>query len=206
MANPDTPFGMRPAKHLNGMAWNGQTMRCYAPSTYAVALFVGDPVVLSGTGDTAGVAPEVNVATVGDGNKIFGVITAFDPDDNQQYNYRPASTARYMQVCCDPDVLFEIQGCSSAALGAATIGLNAVLVKTHSGSTITGQSGVEMDSGAAAAPGTNGSYQLLVLAAVDRPDNDITYANAKWLVMINLHTLRAVDAAGGGAAEGPKGA
>lgn len=205
MANDDTPMGLRPVKHLNGMPWNGQTWRCYAPSTYATALYVGDPVIWTGTGSPDGKYLEVNKATAGDGNKILGVITSFDPDTNQEYNYRPASTARYMQVCVDPDVVYEIQGCSGAVIPFGSVGLNGVLIYTHAGSTVTGQSGAELDSGASAAPAANGSYQLLIMGLVDREDNDISAVNAKWLVLINLHSLRAVDASAGGAAEGALG-
>lgn len=205
-ANTDSPFGLRPIRHLNGNPWNGATMRCYIPSTYATALYIGDPVVFTGEANTAGTAMVVQKATAGDGNKISGVITSFEvlkSDLTKQYH--PASTNQYCNVCIDPDVIYEIQACSGAILAAGTCGLNAVLIYTHAGSTLTGLSGVEMDSGAAAAPAANGSYQLYVLRAVDRADNDISTVNAKWEVLINLHSLRAVDASAGGAAEGALG-
>lgn len=192
MSNVDNRFGLKPVRHLNGSPWNGQAVRCYLPSTDAVAMFIGDPVDLAGSADAAGVCPTVVKATAGDGNQIYGVITAFDPNpDDLSLVYRAASTARYCDVCIDPDVIFEIQACSGAILANTTVGLNAVLIYTHSGSTVTGMSGAEMDSGASAAPAADASNQLLIMGLVDRADNDISAVNAKWEVIINLHRLRA---------------
>lgn len=206
MANADTRFGLRPVRHLNGNPWNGQGMKCYVPSTDSTAAyFIGDPVVLAGSADATATCPTVTRATAGDGNKIFGVIVGFEPDETYDTVYRADDTSRYCYVCCDPDVIFEVQACSGAALGATSVGLNAVIIFTHSGSTVTGYSGCEMDSGTTTAPAANGSYQLLILGAVDRPDNDISVVNAKWEVLISLHSLRAVDANADGAAEGAKG-
>lgn len=190
--NSNTPFGLRPVRHLNGNPWNGQTQKCYIPSTDATAMFIGDAVDLAGSADAAGVCPTVKKATAGDSNAIYGVIIAFEPDpDNLGKIYRPASTGRYCYVCIDPDVIFEIQACSGAILANTTVGLNAVLIYTNSGSTITGLSGAEMDSGASDAPAADASNQLMIMGLVDRPDNDIATKNAKWEVMINLHRLRA---------------
>ena len=155
-------------------------------------MFVGDPVDLAGSADSDGVCPTVVKATAGDGNRIYGVITAFDPNpDDLSLVYRTASTARYCYVCVDPDVIFEIQACSGAVLANTNVGQNAVLIYTHSGSTVTGISGVEMDSGASDAPAADASNQLLIMGLVDRADNDISAVNAKWEVIINLHRLRA---------------
>lgn len=195
--NADTRFGLRPVKHLNGNPWNGQTVRCYLPSTDANAMFIGDAVDLAGSADAAGVCPTIVKATAGDGNAIAGVITAFDPDpDNLSLVYRPLSTNRYCYVCMDPDVIFEIQACSGAVLANTTVGLNAVLIFSHAGSTATGLSGMEMDSGASDAPAADASNQLLIMGLVDRPDNHISAVNAKWEVLINLHRLRATGDSG----------
>jgi hypothetical protein len=204
MSNTDTPFGLKPVRHLNGSPWNGAVKRCYLPSTDGTAMFIGDPVDLAGSSDGLAVAPTVVKATAGAENPIYGVIVSFEPDPtNLSLIYRTASTARYCYVCVDPSVIYEIQGCSGAALGATTVGLNAVLIYTHSGSTVTGLSGVEMDSGAATAPAADENYQLMILNAVDREDNDFDAANAKWEVLIGLHRLTSHYT--GAAQVGPKG-
>ena len=199
MANVDSPFGLRPVRHRNGAPYNGAANPYYIASTYATALFIGDAVIKVAGGsntakvDAAGVGTfdigelaNIESATVGDGNRITGVIVGFAPlpnDLDKQYN--PASTARVALVCDDPDVIFEIQ--ADGAIPAASMGLNAVLIATHSGDTATGLSGMELDT-TSDAPAADASNQLLILNAARRADNDTTLAHAKVEVMINQHT------------------
>ena len=205
MANTDTPFGLKPVRHLNGNSWNGAVKRCYLPVGDSNAMYIGDCVDLAGSSDLTGACPTVVKATAGASNLIYGVIVSFEPDPtNLSLIYRTASTARYCYVCCDPDVIFEVQGCSGADLAYTTVGLNAVLIFTHGGSTVTGLSGMEMDSGGAAAPAADENYQLLILNAVDRSDNDVSLKHAKWEVIITMHRLRSPNT--GSVQIGPKGA
>ncbi|MBS3776399.1 MAG: hypothetical protein KGY70_14485 [Bacteroidales bacterium] len=191
MSNSDTPFGLKPIEHLNGSPWNGVTRKFRVDAT-AGDLGIGDPVVWNGSGNNG--YPEVVLATAGAENKITGVITSVEPDpDNLDKLYIASADSGYVNVCCDPDVIFEIQGCSDSALSSDSIGLNAVIVKTHSLDTTYGISGVEMDSGASTSPSADGSYQLLIIGGVDREDNDLTAVNAKWKVLISLHSFRAID-------------
>lgn len=198
MANADTPFGLRPVRHRNGAPYNGAVTPYYIPSSYATALFIGDPVIKTGTSNTAevsapgvgkfniGTMPEINKATAGDTNRITGAIVGFaaNPSDLDK-NYNPASTERIAFVCDDPDIVFEIQ--ADGAIPAASIGLNAVLIYTHAGSTTTGLSGVELDT-TVDVPAADASNQLLIMRAVNREDNDTTLTHAKVEVMINQHT------------------
>ena len=199
MANKDTPFGLRPIRHRNGAPYNGAANPMYIASTYATALFVGDPVIkVAGGSNTSavkvpgagsfnvGTIPSIEKATAGDGNRITGVIVGFSPDPtNLGRNYNPASTERVALVCDDPDVIFEIQ--ADGAIPAASVGLNAVLIYTHSGDTTTGLSGVELDT-TSDVPAADASNQLLILRAVNREDNDTTLSHAKVEVLINQHT------------------
>lgn len=199
MANNDTPFGLRPIRHRNGAPYNGAATPMYIAASYGTALFVGDPVIkVAGGSNTAavkvpgagsfniGTLPNIEKATAGDGNRITGVIVGFAPDpDNLGRQYNPASTERVALVCDDPDVIFEIQ--ADGAIPAASIGLNAVLIYTHSGDTTTGLSGVELDT-TSDAPAADASNQLLILRAVNREDNDTTLTHAKVEVLINQHT------------------
>ena len=191
MPNTDTPFGLRPVQHRNGAPYNGSFNVYYIPAAYGTALFVGDAVVRTGAVNTArigsypvGALPVVARATAGDANAITGVIVGFvsDADDTR---YNPASTERLVMVCDDPDVLFEIQ--ADGTVTPADIGFNAVLIYTHSGSTITGQSGAELDT-TSDVPAADASNQLLIKRFVNREDNDMAAANSKVLVTINLHT------------------
>lgn len=198
MANVDSPFGLKPVRHRNGAPYNGAAKPYYIPSSYATALFIGDPVVKTGTSNTAsvdvpgaghfeiGTMPEINKATAGDGNRVTGVIVGFtaNPSDLNK-NYNPASTERVAWVCDDPGVEFEIQ--ADGAIPAASIGLNAVFIYTHSGSTTTGLSGVELDT-TSDAPAADASNQMVILGAANRLDNDTTLTHAKVRVRLINHT------------------
>ena len=198
MANVDNPHGLTPIEHINGNPWNGAIRRCRVDAT-AGDLFVGDAVVWNGSGYQG--YPEVVAATVGDGNKIFGVIVSFEPNpaSGLESLYIASADSGWANVCVDPDVVYMIQ--DNGAVGSDDIGQNAVLVSDHSGDTTTGISGMEMNATTAA----NASYQLTIIGGVDRPDVDLTLIHAEWKVIINLHSLRAVDANAGGAAEGAAG-
>jgi len=198
MANSDTPFGLRPVRHRNGAAYNGAVNYYYVPSTYATALFVGDPVVKTGTANTTivtapgagefgiGTLPEVNKAAAGDTNLITGVVVAFAADPNGlERIYNPASTERVIAVCDDPDVIFEIQ--ADGAIAATQVGLNAVLIYTNSGDTNTGRSGAELDT-TSDAPAADASNQLTIQRVVNREDNEAGSAFTKVEVKINQHT------------------
>jgi hypothetical protein len=198
MANANSPFGLRPVRQRGGTPYNGATNPYYINSGYGTALFIGDPVIKNGTSNTGAVSvpdagdfaigtlPEIQKATAGDANMITGVIVGFSPlptDLTKQYN--PANTERVAYVCDDPFVIFEIQ--ADGAVPAASVGLNAVLIYTQSGSTVTGKSGVELDT-SSDVPAADASNQLLILRAVNRVDNDTTLTRAKVEVLINQHT------------------
>ena len=198
MANADTPFGLRPIKHRNGAPYNGAVRPYLIPSTDAANMFIGDPVLKTGTSNTArvsapgvgvfdiGTLPAVIKATAGDDQRITGVIVGFAPTpSNLEAVYGPASTARVALVCDDPSVVFEIQ--ADGAIPAASIGFNAVLIYTHAGSTVTGRSGAELDT-TSDAPAADASNQLLILRHVNRVDNEPNVTHNKVEVAINHHT------------------
>jgi hypothetical protein len=211
MANEDRRFGLKPVRHKSGAPYNGAANPYFIKSDYATALFIGDPVVKTGTSNTAavkvpgagffpiGTLPEINKTAAGDvdGNtkRITGVIVGFTalPSDLNK-NYNPASTERVAWVCDDPDIVFEIQ--ADGAIPAASIGLNAVLIYTHAGSTTTGLSGAELDT-TSDAPAADASNQLTIVRAVNREDNDTTITHAKVEVLINAHTEAAGYTAAG---------
>ena len=202
MANTNSPFGLRPIRYRGGSPYNGASTPYYVPSTYATALFIGDPVVRTGTANTAavevpgggtfgiGTIAEINKTVVGDVDgdtkRITGAIVGFSPlPTNLEVKHNPASTERVVYVADDPGLEFEIQ--ADGAIPAASIGLNAVLIATQSGSTVTGLSGIELDT-TSDVPAADASNQLLILRAVNRADNDTTITRAKVIVAINCHT------------------
>jgi hypothetical protein len=202
MANVDAPSGLKPVRHKSGAPYNGATTPYYIPAGYGTALFVGDPVTITGTSNTAavkvpgggnfgiGTMREINKTTAGDSNsdaeRQTGVIVGFSPlATDLSKNYNPANTERVAYVCDDPDVVFEIQ--ANGAIPAASMGLNAIFIYTHSGNTTTGLSGVELDT-TGTVPAADASYQMRILSAVNREDNDTTLTHAKVLVVLNNHT------------------
>ena len=192
--NNDTPFGLRPVRYRDGSPYNGAVNPYSIKSDYATALFIGDPVIKVANGSNAaaiggfpiGTLPEIQKATAGDGNAITGVIVGFAPlPTNLGLQYNTASTERVAYVCDDPNVMFEIQ--ADGSIAAAQVGLNANLIYTHSGSTVTGRSGAELDT-TSDAPDADASNQLTILRVVNRPDNYAATNFTKVLVSINQHT------------------
>jgi len=193
MANVDAPFGLRPVRHLNGMSWNGQTERCFIHASYAAALYVGDAVALqteTDYQDTTGMHLSIVKATAADTYPILGVITSFEPlPGSLDKPYNPASTQRYANVCIDPGVIYQIQDNGAATPTKLLCGQNGSIVMTHSGSTATGISGMELDLGTTDTPAANSSFQLLILRLARLPNNTLAI-NAIWEVLINLHQLK----------------
>lgn len=195
MTNSNTPYGLTPVK--NSPFVEIPKNYYYIPASYGTALFINDPVIKTGTSNTANVLgdgrpfaagslPEINKATAGDANKITGVIIGFLANPtNLNVTYNPASTERVAIVADSPLQEFEIQEeTAGTALAVTAVGLNANVVFAESGSTVTGLSGVELDT---STPATDATFQLKILRLVDAPDNAIGQ-HAKWRVKINNHT------------------
>jgi hypothetical protein len=186
MANVSRVSGARPVKHISGSPYNGQCNKYYVPASDGTAIFMGDFVKSGGTADADGVA---SVAQAAAGDTIRGVVVGVVPDTADSLIYRAASTLRYVLVCDDPDIIFEIQ---EDAVGATTalvdVGENADII-VAAGSTTTGTSGMQLDS----STHTASSAQLRILGFAQRPDNEPASANAKLLVLINEHELKSTS-------------
>lgn len=203
MANADTPFGLRPIRHKSGAPYNGAANPYYKPSTYATAMFIGDVVTRTSTTNTANVSvvggtfiagtlPEINRTTPGDSNsdaeRQTGVVVGFGSvsDPRAANVHSAASTEAVVWVCDDPDIVFEAQ--ADNAIAVTEVGLNAILIDTHSGDTNTGLSGTEIDGGSSTAPAADASYQVRILRGVNREDNEMNLVHNKIEVVLNVHT------------------
>jgi len=183
MANVDTPFGLRPVRHLGGAPYSGGTNVYSGLATDATAMFVGDPVKLSGTSQTIRGRVYLDVDQAATGDVIVGVVVSVVPDTRDSLVHRAASTQRLLNVCDDPDILFEIQEVSGGtALTANDAGLNADFV-VGTGNATTGQSGVELNNTGEA---TTATLDLHIYGLAPRDDVEIG-EHAKWLVRINRH-------------------
>lgn len=192
MPNINKPSGFSPVGYLNGAPWNGQARLYSIAANYGTALYIGDPVISSGTADANGV-PGIQIgATTG---ALRGVIVGLgvseglmaDPT-NLDRVYRPASDTRvwYAMVADDPNIIFEVQEESNGTQLAATeVGLNTI---SKSGTGNGYVSGWMIPSATGATPNTTATLQLRLLGLARRPDNAFG-AYAKWLVQINVHEL-----------------
>lgn len=195
MANASRPKGLVPVGYLGGSPWNGQARIYYVPAGNATALYVGDPVTrLTADGDTNGI-PSVSIGVAG--SAICGVIVGVLPTYpgvslvgttiDLARRSLPVSTAGYVLVADDPNILFEIQeGTTAAAAGtaltAAAIGNNANFVIT-AGATTTSDSKTVLDN---ATEATTATLNLKLMGLAQREDNAFG-SYAKWIVKINNH-------------------
>lgn len=200
MAYADAPFGFRPVRHRNGAPYTGAATPYWVDSSDGTALFIGDPVIIDGTSNTAavkvpssgefppGTLQGVTRQTAAATNRVTGVVVGVLAVTGDSVPYRAASTERVVLVADNPDLMFEVQ--ADAALATASVGLNTLTLFTHSGSTVTGQSGAEVDATAAA----DATYAWKIEAFVNDPKNEANATGNRVLVSAALHTA---NSAGG---------
>lgn len=183
MANVDAPSGFKPVQHRNGAPYNG-AFRLYSTATGDdTAIYIGDPVILSGTSQTINGQIYSDVDQAATGDVITGVVVGVLPVTQDSTRYRAAATQRLLMVADDPGLVFEIQEVSGGtALTANDIGLNANFV-VAAGSTVTGLSGVELNN---ATEATANTLDVHILGIATREDNAVG-EHCKWLVTINRH-------------------
>lgn len=194
MANPNIVNGLAPKEYLDGTPWNGKFNIYYIPTLDGTALFPGDLVKTPGGADPTGIYPIVTQAAAG--NTVRGVVLGFGAQPEEMYDpnnlmrsYRLANDVPlYVAVIDDPNVVFEVQEDSvGGALTAANVGDNGNVV-VGAGNTLTGASGMQLQSSDVIA-NTTAAHQLRILGLVNRVDN-VLGVNAKWRVFLNLHEFK----------------
>jgi hypothetical protein len=117
-----TGFGLRLKGRIGGGA--PRVQEYYIPATDATALGENDVVQLLATGalDPTGQVPVVQAFV--SGKVPLGVIQGFRPIAGLPYaGNKPASTACYVQVCDDPQAIYEVQeDAVSSVVTAAQVG------------------------------------------------------------------------------------
>lgn len=187
--NANTPFGLKPVRGTGSQPYNDGTQMFFVPASDATALNIGDPVVLAGSADAAGVATVTLAAAAG---PITGVVVGFMPDGTtNMVGNRAASTAAYVLVETNPLTLFEIQD-TAGTIGVNDIGLNANLT-IAAGNAYTKRSGVVLN---AASKATTATLAVRIRGLSQKPDNSFG-AFAKVLVQINNSTEGAGTASAG---------
>ena len=190
--NPNTPRGLVPYAYTWGAPYNGEVDVFYVPSGNATALYVGDPVVFTQNSADAQGVPAIQIASAGSTNKITGVFMGRANNANElllpvlQSNsvYLPASTAAYVYVAWDPNLLYWAQEDSVGGSMAYTSGGgNTASLVAGAGSTYTGFSGWQIQSSSV----TTGT-QVGIIKPLPEIDNvvssTVTFTNAKWLIRI----------------------
>jgi hypothetical protein len=190
MANTNKVNGFRPVRYLNGAPYTGQMRKYIIPASDGTATFIGDLVKLSTAGSDDGYTAVIQAAA---GDACIGAIVGMevDPTNLNTPVYRAASTKRVVYVADDPNLIFEAQEDGDTdPLETADIGLNVNCV-VGSGSTVTGASGMQIDS---TSHNTTATLQLRLLGLVQRVDNENVLsaggqAYTRWEVKINNHQL-----------------
>ena len=192
MANTDNAKGLRPVNTMGGGTFSGKMKRYVFLAATGTAAYVGGLVKPAGSADADGVMDVTgNVST---GDAVLGAIVAIEPVTADSLTYRAASTLRYVWVADDPNQMFEIQEDSvGGALAITNIGNTADLTGFTGGSTVYGNSTMEIDTNTATASG-DGTEDVIILGLSQRADNEIG-TNAKVLVRLNNHFF--VDAQAG---------
>lgn len=185
-----TGFGLKPVRKLNGGEIRSNTY--YVPSTDSTAIAVGDVVELVNAMDAAGLVKVVK-RLAADTNLPVGVVTGIVPDGSSfTSTMRAASTARYLLVCDDPDVI--LQGQEDAVGGsvtAAAIGeCQNIEIITAAASSSQEVSGTMLDSSTATTSACN--YKLIGVSRV--PGQAAAMSGGAILEVIALkHALKTTD-------------
>ena len=186
MANVSEKFGLRPYRKLDGTPLAGAQNRYTVKANYGTAIFQGDLVIPTSTGNIERFVYNTTYAVVG----VFNGVFYTDPTTQKPTwrNYYPGSINASditAFVVDDPDAVFLVD---SVETFARTGLFNNYSVTNTTGVTQTGISKVQLDTS------TAGTATTFVIQAIDisqDPDNsDTSAANGNVLVRINNHFYR----------------
>lgn len=199
MASVSRINGFRPVKTVTGAPYNGQGEVCFVPASDSTVIMVGDAVQLLGDARAATGVPTVTRQATATGVP-YGIVVGIlfsgvgDTQNVPPVNdlntpvYRRASTDRYVLVCTDPSVIYEVQYAGTSVAAAtitANVGLNGQFTTT-AGSTTSGSSGMQLDSAGLA---TTATLPLKIVGFPNRPDNVPGDTYFSYYVKLNGSTL-----------------
>jgi hypothetical protein len=193
MANVNRVNGFRPVKTLTAGSWNGQVTRYCVAAADTTILAVGDLVTLAGTTGTGDYLGVRGVTRAAASDALVGAIVGFDivPDSLNTPQVRAASTLRGVFVADDPAELFVAQEDGvTTPIAMADVGLNVNFV-VAAASTISGASGMQIDSNTTS---TTATLSLKLVEPLAVSDNELTTSGqsyTRWVVKINNHQLAA---------------
>jgi hypothetical protein len=181
MASVSRINGFRPVKTLSGAPYSGKANLYFMAAGDSTVVMVGDAVKIAGDARAASGAPTVTrcgatdipvgvvvgILFSGVGNEVTNVPAVSDLNTPV---YRRASTDRYVLVADDPLLVYEVQYAGTSVAAAtitANVGQNGQFTTT-AGSTVSGSSGMQLDSTGLA---TTATLPLKVVGFPARPDN-----------------------------------
>lgn len=193
MANINKVNGFRPVSSLNGAPYIGSLTRYCVAAADSTILAVGDLVKLAGTTGTGDYAGIRGVTRAAASDALVGAIVGFDISvtnlDTPQV--RAASTLRGVWVADDPKSYFVAQeDGDTTPIPMADVGLNVNFI-VAAASTVTGASGMQIDSSTVT---TTATMSLKLIAPLPVSDNELTTSGqsyTRWIVKINNHQLDA---------------
>ena len=190
--------GFRPVKSIIGGSMTGQTNTYFVPASDSTVIMVGDAVKLLGDARSPTGVPTVTRSgatdvpvgiVVGIAFEGMGDVQNMPPvTDLNTPVYRRASTDRYLIVCDDPNMIYEVQYAGTSVAAAtitANVGLNGQFTTT-AGSTTSGSSGMQLDSAGLA---TTATLPLKIVGFPYRPDNTPGDVYFSYYVKLNGSTL-----------------
>lgn len=188
MANVNAAFGLRPSRSLGRS--NVQVNEYAHDSGDSAALFIGDPVVTTGTA-TTGVAgiqdgtPIVAASGTITTTAIRGAVTGVRPNlTNLTLQYCPASVNLAVLIADDPYQLFEIQDDGTFVVGDTS---GNIAITAASGSTVTGLSAY------VAHEASLGSTNVLRIIRLVPVAGNALGANAVLECAVNAHELKSTS-------------
>jgi hypothetical protein len=183
MANVLEKFGLRPSRQLNGSPFINAQNRYRIAANNTTAIFQGDLVIPTTSGNITRYVAGTSNAAVG----VFNGCFYTDPTTQKPTwsNYYPSSTNASditAFVIDGPDTVYEIN--ANASFAVADLFQN-YSVTNVSGSTKTGISQVQLDVA------TSGTASTFVVQAIDISqdvtNSDLTTSGANILVRISNH-------------------
>lgn len=188
MANVSEKFGLRPYRKLDGTPLVGAQNRYTIKAGYATAIFQGDLVVPTSTGNIERATAGSSAAVVG----VFNGVFYNDPTTGKPTfkNYYPGGVTPSQgditaAVVDDPDAVFLID--SDEAFTRADLFTN-YSITNNTGNVQTGISKVQLDK---SATGTASTFVIQAIDISQDPSNSDTLAtNGNILVRINRHFFR----------------
>jgi hypothetical protein len=200
ISNIDDKRGLVPLTNLTADVGHIGILQCYVPAGRAATLAVGDLVKFTGTsvgqipldgaaGTTdpqlvnAGAYPSIDLWDTGD---VAGVVVGFEYDPERGkagQKYLKTTDAAVALVKLDPNA--EYLAYASAAIAVTDSGKN-VGITARSLNTTYGTPGFKLN---AASVATTNTLPIRLIRPAGLPGNDITLANAAWIVRINTPAL-----------------